>query len=186
MAIHDGEDTRTVFVVLAGDMAVATFSKDVAATQELVMIGANMDAETVKCSLAMWRDKGRPTALECGVTLTDMTLKKVPTSPLWVCVDCFLVHCNGECGELPEDAPVPLSKFTKEDEITAGMLWEEHAEDCPNRLHFEQHPDMTGRPHECECETQSFSWESCDGCGSPLGGERHAVCAWVYPSESLT
>lgn len=110
-------------------------------------------------------------------------LKKVPTSPLWVCVDCFLVHCNGECGELPEDAPVPLSKFAKDDQITAGLLLEEHVEDCPNR----RAAGSDGiREHECECETQSFSWESCDGCGSPLGGERHAVTAWVYPSESLT
>jgi hypothetical protein len=87
------------------------------------------------------------------------------------------MHCNGECGELPEDAPVPLNKFTKDDEITAGLLWEEHAEDCPNRVAGEG-------VDECECDTQSFSWESCDGCGSPLGGERHAVCAWVYPPES--
>jgi hypothetical protein len=28
---------------------------------------------------------------------------------------------------------------------------------------------------DCDCETQEFSWSSCDVCNTRLGGSRHAV-----------
>lgn len=31
---------------------------------------------------------------------------------------------------------------------------------------------------DCECEQNSFSWSSCDVCGSDLGGSRDAVTFW--------
>lgn len=105
-----------------------------------------------------------------------MTITRVPTGTLWVCTDCMLVHCNGECGELPEGSPVPLSLLAG-DEITAGMLLEEHDEECPNR----KAGNEVSRQHDCDCETQSFSWQACKGCGSSDGGERHALTAWVVP-----
>jgi len=35
---------------------------------------------------------------------------------------------------------------------------------------------------ECECEQTTFSWSSCDVCGSNLGGAREAVVFWPQPS----
>lgn len=40
------------------------------------------------------------------------------------------------------------------------------------------------RGGECECERQSFSWSSCDVCGSGLGGAREAVVFWFGPASS--
>jgi hypothetical protein len=108
-----------------------------------------------------------------------MTINRVPTDTLWVCTDCMLMHCNGECGELPEGSPVPLCLLAGTD-TTMGMLLEEHEEECPNRLAGRE----ACREHECDCETRSFSWSSCEGCGSPLGGERHALTAWVAPQDA--
>ena len=92
-----------------------------------------------------------------------------PTGPLWVCVDCIVLHCTGD---LPADpapgAPAPLSAIGAGYDITAGMLREHHAPDCA--------PD-----DDCDCETDAFSWQSCDGCGSPLAGERHALTLWARP-----
>lgn len=80
---------------------------------------------------------------------------------IWVCVDCMLTHANGECGENPDREPLGL---LAEYEITMGLLREEHHEDCDS--------------DECDCEVISFSAVGCDGCGSPLHGERHAMAIW--------
>lgn len=37
---------------------------------------------------------------------------------------------------------------------------------------------------DCECEQMSFSWSSCDVCGSSLGGSRDAVVFWFAPESS--
>jgi hypothetical protein len=91
-----------------------------------------------------------------------------PTVVQWVCQCCMLVLANGECCAETHDAE-PMNKF---DDIhaTLGMLKEEHADEC----------DGEGA---CDCERKDFSWSSCDGCGSILGGERHAVTGWIPKTE---
>lgn len=97
---------------------------------------------------------------------------KQPTRTLWVCIDCMLMHANGETsGEVDRE---PWSLWSADDEITMGMRWEDH--ECED-------PEETFRNGgECYCETQDFSWSDCDGCGSTLGGERFAFTGWVEES----
>lgn len=101
-----------------------------------------------------------------------------PTSPLWVCVDCYVLHVNGEVSDDVSDPDSLLSKIG-DMEVTAGILAEEHADDCAMR----NYPDVPDN-HECDCETRTFSWSACEGCGSPLGGERHALTGWIKNPEA--
>ena len=99
------------------------------------------------------------------------------TCTIWVCIDCILHLANGECGSCHEDHPdsEPLSKV-EEDYITLGMAWEQHDSSCVySRL---DGPNIAALESLCDCETQSFSWSQCQGCGSTLGGERHAATLW--------
>lgn len=102
---------------------------------------------------------------------TAMTNRE-PTVTQWVCPCCFILHCNGDRCECPsEDHPDGLMGLFEGLELTAGMLREEHADDCFNPYDESE--------YECDCETDSFSRSSCDGCGSHLGGERHAMTGWI-------
>lgn len=91
------------------------------------------------------------------------------TYTIWVCVDCIHVHANGECAEGADREPLALLDGM---DVTMGLMREEHA--CTD----EQGRTAHDRGEECECETTDFSWTSCDGCGSTLGGERHAMTVW--------
>ena len=93
---------------------------------------------------------------------------KEPTSTLWVCGCCYMALVNGESCEESEDTtqhPVGLMGKLSDCEPTPGML--DHAYGCPNYF------------HDDDCETIDFSRAQCDGCGSWLGGERHAVIGWI-------
>lgn len=86
-------------------------------------------------------------------------------SELWVCVDCMLIHANGECGERDPGEPEPLCLIGPDDDLSMGLFAEHHADGCTD----------SDREAGCNCETHTFSWSRCDGCGSTLGGERHAM-----------
>lgn len=91
------------------------------------------------------------------------------TYTLWVCRNCMLHHANGECGDCHWDRGhefEPWSYADKGDNFTMGLLSEDHHCD---RDQFD----------ECDCETLDFSWHMCDGCGSNLGGSRHAFTGWI-------
>lgn len=93
---------------------------------------------------------------------------------IWVCQDCMLHHANGECGSCsdlygPHDEE-PLSAIEAPFTVAMGMAYEEHAEDCETRIQGQQ-PDN----YECDCETNTYSTSQCEGCGSYLHGERHAM-----------
>ena len=96
--------------------------------------------------------------------------QRVPTMPLWLCQDCYVLLVNGDVSPDVED-PGKLLSLLAGDEITAGMLAEHHADGCPN------HPEWSGA--DCDCEHDTFSWSPCAGCGSNLGGDRYAVTAWI-------
>lgn len=84
---------------------------------------------------------------------------------IWVCTCCMLSHANGECCDSDGhggDSYEPLSRITDRFTVTMGS---EHDEEC-------DYPD------DCDCMTNTFSWAHCEGCGSRLGGERHAMTLW--------
>jgi hypothetical protein len=91
------------------------------------------------------------------------------THLIWVCVDCMFMHANGECSENPDR--VPLNLLEGQD-VSLGMAAEEHYEDCDFRV-----SRACGDVADCnlDCESQTFSFHRCEGCGSTLGGTRHAM-----------
>ena len=106
---------------------------------------------------------------------------------IWVCVDCMLHHANGECGSCHRDDghdETPLSAIDHANGFTvaAGMGWEDHDDECLThvvndvkaRFPDVDWPDVPG-DYECDCETNTFSTSQCEGCGSWLHGERHAL-----------
>lgn len=129
---------------------------------------------------------------------------------IWVCQCCMLIEANGECcteyapmhaddkpcfegaancyepHTYPVDgtAPVlhggdgrkPLSQIGPDDGLAMGMGHEDHGTYCEVRKQGTW-PDN----YECNCETDTFSRAQCEGCGSYLHGERHAMT--VFPGE---
>lgn len=99
------------------------------------------------------------------------------TCTIWVCQSCMLHHANGECGDCVEDLRhhdrEPMWLYSPQD-VTMGMLVTEHSCKSSDEL-----------PHwwECDCEIKNFSWSICDGCGSTLGGERHAMTLWLSDND---
>lgn len=95
------------------------------------------------------------------------------SSTLWVCVDCYVTEAYGAPSDDPDYKPdrEPLGLVDEAFELSSGMSREEHDEDCPNR------EEWLGE--DCGCERQEFSWSSCDGCGSTLGGSRYALTVWT-------
>jgi len=94
---------------------------------------------------------------------------------IWLCVDCMVLHANGELPTDPNpEEPEPLCLIGPGEQLTAGMLAEEH--EC----------GWTGwsaeRP-ECDCERQEFGRHRCGGCGTDLAGERHAATLWWTSEE---
>jgi hypothetical protein len=93
---------------------------------------------------------------------------------IWVCVCCIFMHANGECCSLADaghsDGCEPLSAIEAPFTVAMGMAYDEHAEDCETRI-------QNGAPadYECDCETNTYSTSQCEGCGSYLHGERHAM-----------
>ena len=99
---------------------------------------------------------------------------------IWVCMDCTLHEANGECGGCHDDDhghdEEPLSSIGEGFHAVMGMAWDEHAEGCQNRIEGEWRG-------ECDCETNTYSTSHCEGCGSSLHGERHAMTLFGPKSE---
>lgn len=95
---------------------------------------------------------------------------------IWVCVNCIMHHANGECGDChnPDghEGGEPLNlldpKFS-----AMGMGWEDHNEEC--HVFTSRGEDRD----ECDCETNTYSTSTCEGCGSTYHGERHAMTEWI-------
>lgn len=102
---------------------------------------------------------------------------------LWVCICCMLAHCNGDASGCehycaPEHHTELLDEIPEDADVTAGLLAEEHDDQCAN------HNVAEVMDHECECDRIEFSKRPCEGCGSPLAGERHALTMWTEPAMS--
>jgi hypothetical protein len=98
----------------------------------------------------------------------DTQTREEPTTVQWVCTCCYVLHVNGDACQCCD--PDDLMKLFGDMEVTSGML--DHSDECER--------ETVG---ECDCETTTFSWSACDGCGSNLGGERHAVTGWIPVQE---
>ncbi|OPZ65192.1 MAG: hypothetical protein BWY85_00730 [Firmicutes bacterium ADurb.Bin506] len=105
------------------------------------------------------------------------------TAAIWVCSDCMFHEANGECSSCPGQMfdghdREPWNLLDREPEgshVTLGMTLDEHDHDCA--VHAEGECDK-------DCEQKEFSWSSCDGCGSTLGGSRHAATLWIPKKEN--
>lgn len=115
----------------------------------------------------------------------------------------MLIHANGECGCQDNNGDAhtrsrdekghfdggtilgdgfPLSLITRGYSVAVGMTWRDHADDCLTHVIHDlgerfpdvEWPDVPG-DYECDCEKDSFSRSQCEGCGSCLHGERHAM-----------
>jgi hypothetical protein len=115
----------------------------------------------------------------------------------------MLIHANGECGCQGNNADahkrskdergrfdggtvlhdgLPLSQITRGYSVAAGMGSEDHSDDCLRNVIWSarqqfpdvEWPDVPG-DYECDCEKDLFSRSQCEGCGSYLHGERHAM-----------
>lgn len=95
---------------------------------------------------------------------------------IWVCQCCMLSHANGECCAEDShggDGMHPLSLIGAAESVTMGLLAEEHQDECTEE----------DREEGCECDRRTFSWSSCEGCGSALGGDRYALTLWDESAE---
>lgn len=95
------------------------------------------------------------------------------SSTYWVCVDCYVLHVNGETS--PDVNPETLWSTLEDGQtVTAGIFNEAHS--C-GREHGE---DID----ECDCDHDDFSSVPCDGCDSYLAGARYACTVWTPINES--
>lgn len=95
--------------------------------------------------------------------------------PMAVCVDCLMMHANGEIGgdageEENAAHAAAMSAQLEGAQMTLGTVTGA-CEYCDAAR--ETDPDG-----DWECEAW-FSWSSCDGCGSGLGGDRSHATLWV-------
>lgn len=104
---------------------------------------------------------------------------------IWVCGNCLHHHANGECGDCHSDYghdEEPLSAIENGFSVAMGMGWDDHNDECltyiVNNLRV-NYPDMVWPDvpgdYWCDCEDMSYSYMQCDGCGTYLHGERHAL-----------
>lgn len=108
-----------------------------------------------------------------SITIVDTvdSQNTAETVLIWVCQCCMLNHANGECGcgayygEDPDHDPLGL---VDNSQITMGVLSDEHSCGDPDNVY-----------DECDCETNTSSTSPCQGCGSWLHGERHAMTLWL-------
>jgi hypothetical protein len=114
------------------------------------------------------------------------------SATLWVCVDCYFAHHGVlEDHGAPFDRE-PLGEIPADVETSAGLLLSEHEcveLECPgheslNGAHMGESVYCDGTcqeplpADECGCDEITFTHSGCEGCGSQLGGTRHALTMW--------
>ena len=87
-------------------------------------------------------------------------MKTLERYEIEICEDCLAYFANGEVSDNPEhDRPNIAAEIEAQwPKPTDGSFWE-IANTCSE-----------------DCEG-SFSWQSCESCGSRLGGNRHPAVA---------
>lgn len=70
-------------------------------------------------------------------------------------------------------------------QVTPGLVLSEHLDDCGAITVDPRTDQRYWMGHgDCFCATNEFSWCPCEGCGSRLGGSRHAYT--VRPIRPVT
>ena len=82
---------------------------------------------------------------------------KYETCEIEVCSDCLMMMANGEIGDVSEAE-------TEAHAAAMDAAW-------PMSEGWHLSPDHR------ESDDDTFSWQSCEGCKSSLGGDRHAAVA---------
>jgi hypothetical protein len=103
----------------------------------------------------------------------SLVKRPMPQGTIWVCTDCMILDVNGDEPVDPDPTqPLPWALWAdaKMGDTTPGITREAHT--CDD-------PDSWERGEDCGCEEREFSWSPCDGCGSSLGGTRHAFTYWA-------
>jgi len=122
---------------------------------------------------------------------------------VWVCVDCYFAHHYGVTAAVVDLGPIPLDQVPNYVADGATILWYAGESDdpsdreplglipddrlvtdntCDNHL-WRPDIDDDGLGFPCpHCTGESdedgiedFSWRSCQGCGSTLGGARYRL-----------
>lgn len=106
-----------------------------------------------------------------GAVVIDALGDRDSAVELSICVDCLFVLANGAESEDQEKAAERMTEKWGDVNITLGMLT---GDDGCGHDH-----EATSEDHSEGCEQLGFSWRSCGGCGSSLGGDRFAATAWV-------
>lgn len=89
----------------------------------------------------------------------------------WACSDCIMLIANGDGSGIEDPESHERNMGAVAARIPANwhlVCGGEHSDECT----------PADRDAGCDCETQPFSWQACDTCGSNLGGARHAV-TWL-------
>lgn len=94
----------------------------------------------------------------------------------WVCVDCYETHhgVREDHGTAPDREPLCL---IPDDAVVTAGIWP-HNDGCANVALDGTWLGIV----DCDCERITFTWSSCDGCGSRLGGSREALTVWEVES----
>lgn len=98
--------------------------------------------------------------------------KKYATTTYWVCIDCHMVHHIGDEHEVLSGLEV-WNTIEDDQTYTSGLLQEDH------QCGWEEMDSNDEPPCDGECETATFSWADCEGCGTNLGGQRFAYTVWT-------
>jgi len=110
-----------------------------------------------------------------------MNTNEYDTTELAICVDCTMLLANGEVFDsegndiAAEHANLMVAVWGEKFDITLGSL---ECEYCGADAR------EAARNNDTEIEDCEpwFSWQSCDGCGSHLGGDREHAVAWQRKS----
>lgn len=105
-------------------------------------------------------------------------------SRLEVCTDCLQILANGSLGgdeeyRTTEEVVADMARIWGNllGQITLGRLQEENE----TEEHYEEYLSGWGDGSDGNA---GFSWSSCDGCGSSLGGDRYYATAWLPIEEN--
>jgi hypothetical protein len=148
-------------------------------------------------------DVTRPSAcLLCADRAHTVSMTDSPStySDLWVCTDCHFAHHYGFTAMVRDESGQLWGPFSSEDRADmAGteFVWFAGESDEPadreplGRVHDRELADNTCSNHDVEtgpcpsCDgvdyedgIEAFSWSTCQGCGSTLGGARYRLAGW--------
>lgn len=79
-----------------------------------------------------------------------------------ICDDCLMAYAG-------------ISEHERGEEYSKEFPPLSHLVEAGDSFTISQHTNESG-----DWEDPSFSWNRCDGCNSPLGGDRHSVTVTVW------